>query len=152
MKITKSGEYGLTALVTLASNFESQKMVSLREIAESNKLSIKFLEQVMMALKRAHLVTSVKGKQGGYLLARAPKEITLGEIIRAIDGPLAPMMNAREIRKKIERKDRQSGLYMVMLDVRNAISEILDKKTLEDVLEKSMEAAWSDPSSSMYYI
>ncbi len=152
MKITKKGEYALRLLLILAASHEQKKPLTLHEITEKEDMPIKFLEQIMMPLKRARIVRSEKGRHGGYALSRSPKEITLGEIIRVIDGPLAPMLTATEIEKRIRNNDPHAGLYMTLLDVRNAIAEILDKKTLADVLEKSLELAWSEPSKQMYYI
>ncbi len=152
MKITKRGEYAFKIMMSLAKDQMLDRPLTLREISAGEKLPLKFLEQIMILLRRAELVESSMGSHGGYKLARPANEITLGEIIRSVDGPLAPVMNAREIKRKIDRRDRHSGLYLVLMDVRNAIAEILDKKTLADVLERSMEAQWSDPASSMYYI
>ncbi len=151
MKITKKGEYALKALLCLVEVYP-HKTRSLREIAQREKLPLKFLEQIMMILKRHGIVQSTKGKLGGYCLAEPPAEITLGKIIRAVEGPLAPIANAEEIQKSIHRDERHAGLYLALLEVRNAISEILDKTTLEDIYEKSLELMRSKPTYSMYYI
>lgn len=147
MKITKRGEYALRTLLVLAANHERGTVYSLHQIAEKENLPVKFLEQIMMILKRAHFVTSTKGKHGGYLLARSPKEITLGEIIRTVDGPLSPFLTAQEIEGRIKSSEH-AGLYATFLDVRNAISQILDKTTLADILDKSAQFT----SGPMYYI
>ena len=152
MKITKKGEYALRTLLVLASIYEEGKTLSLHEIAETENLPIKFLEQIMMTLKRARFVQSAKGKRGGYFLSRPPKEITLGEIIRAVEGPLAPFLTAKEIEERIQNTNRNGGLYEAFLDVRNAIADILDKKTLADVLERSYELSLSNSAQPMYYI
>lgn len=151
MKITKRGEYALRALMALALVYE-QKTLSLREISVKEGLPVKFLEQIMTVLKRAGFVQSLKGKHGGYSLSRSPKEITLGQVIRAVDGPLAPIGTASGIRKQIEKRDRHVGLYVTFLEVRDAIAEILDRTTLADIYEKSLELAHSDPLHQMYYI
>jgi Rrf2 family protein len=151
MKLTKRGEYGLRALLALAL-FYGQKTLSLREISLQEKLPVKFLEQIMMTLKRSGFVESVKGKHGGYSLARRPEEITAGEVIRAVDGPLAPVITASEIEKRIRREDRHTGLYSVLLDVRNAISEILDHKSLADICTRSLELSRFKSTRQMYYI
>lgn len=151
MKITKRGEYALQTLLALSFVY-GERTLSLREISEQEDLPVKFLEQIMMLLRRAGLVESTKGKHGGYTLARPPKAITLGEIIRTVDGPLAPIATAAHIQKCIEKSDRQAGLYCFLLDVRNAVAEILDKRTLADVCEKSLELARSKPAHQMYYI
>ena len=152
MKLTKRGEYGLRALLAL-SMVHGKKTLSLREISFRERLPVKFLEQIMMTLKRARLVESVKGKHGGYSLARAPEKITLGEVIRVVDGPLAPIATAEEIKRRIQRDDCHPGLYSVLLDVRNAISEILDHKSLADICTKSLELSHSRGTTrQMYYI
>jgi len=110
------------------------------------------MEQIMMVLKGNRLVDSVKGKHGGYSLSRPPEEIMVGEVIRAVDGPLAPMMTAKEIEKMIQKDDHHPGLYAILLDVRNAISEILDHKSLADICTRSLELARSKPTRQMYYI
>ncbi len=152
MKITKKGEYALRTLLVLASTYEKGKTLSLHEIAEKENLPVKFLEQIMMILKRARFVQSTKGKHGGYFLSRPPKEITLGEIIRAVEGPLAPFLSAKEIEDRIQNTSRNGGLYETFLDVRNAIAGILDKRTLADVLERSNELSLSSAAQPMYYI
>jgi len=151
MKITKRGEYALRALLALALVYD-QRTLSLREISEQEELPLKFLEQIMMVLKRNDLVQSVKGKHGGYSLSRFPETVMLGEVSRAVEGPLAPIANAREIERRIQRDARHPGLYSALLDVRNAISEILDHKSLADICAKSFELARSQPQRQMYYI
>ena len=151
MKITKKGEYALRALLDLSFIY-NERTLNLREIAKQEKIPHKFLEQIMMLLKKTGFVQSVQGKYGGYLLARPPKHITLGEIIRAVEGPLSPIGTAAEIKKKIQSQSQHSGLYFIFLEVRNAISEILDKKTLADVCDKSLELTGSKSPYQMYYI
>lgn len=151
MKLTKRGEYGLKTLLALA-RVHGQKTLSLREISRREDLPIKFLEQIMMVLKRGGFVTSLKGKHGGYSLSKPPEAILLGEVIRAVDGPLAPMENAAEIKKRIQQDEYHPGLYSVLLDVRNAISEILDHKSLADICKCSEEITRSKPARQMYYI
>jgi Rrf2 family protein len=151
MKITKKGEYGLRAILALACVY-GERTLTLRELSSREKLPLKFLEQIMMILKKNNLVTSIQGKFGGYSLARPPQEITLGEAIRAIEGPLAPMMSGRELEKRIQRGDRHAGLFAALFEVRNAISDVLDKKTLADICELSLEIARSKSHAEMYYI
>ena len=152
MKITKKGEYALRALIVLASAFENKETLTLRQISERDELPFKFLEQIMIGLKGAKLVQSMKGKHGGYALSRNPKEITLGEIIRVVDGPLAPILSAEEMEHRIETDGKHAGLYSILLDVRNAISKILDKRTLADILEITLERASAKRGTQMYYI
>lgn len=151
MKITKRGEYALRTLLALCFVY-GQKTLSLREISIHEKLPVKFLEQIMMVLRRNNFVQSTKGKHGGYALARPPQEITLGEVIRAVDGPLAPLASAKEIERKIQQEGHHPGLYSILLDVRNAISDILDHKSLADICTRSRELCHSTGERQMYYI
>ena len=151
MKITKKGEYALKAVIALSFAY-GKRTLSLREISEEEKLPYKFLEQIMTILKKAAIVQSLKGKQGGYSLSKSPKEMMLGEIIRAVEGPLSPLGTAEEIKGRIQKDERHAGLYMALLDVRNAIAEILDRQTLADICEKSLELASSRSAYQMYYI
>ena len=152
MKLTKKGEYSLKALLALASVYEQKKVLALKDIARQENISFKFLEQIMMMLKHAGFVESIMGKHGGYRLAHPPKEISLGEIIRAVEGPLAPLGTAAQIQKKIEKGESHPGLYCLLLEVRDAISNVLDQKTLADVCELSNEMMTSKSKSNMYYI
>lgn len=152
MKITKRGEYALRTLLVLASNYEQGRTYSLHQIAEAENLPVKFLEQIMTILKRADFVKSSKGKNGGYILARSPKDISLGEIIRAVDGPLSPFLTAKEIEERLQQSSNHAGLYSAFLDVRNAVAKIMDKTTLSDVLEKSRTLSLAKQSEVMYEI
>jgi len=151
MKITKKGEYALKTLLALASVYE-ERTLSLREIAKEEKIPYKFLEQIMILLKRTRFIKSTQGKFGGYALARPPKEITLGEIIRAVEGPLSPLGTVAEIKRKIQSEERCPGLYQTFLEVRDAIAEILDQKTLAEICEKSCQLTGAKSPYQMYYI
>ena len=151
MKITKRGEYAIKTLLALAFTY-GERTVNLREIARQEKIPYKFLEQIMILLKKAELIQSVQGKHGGYSLSRSPKEITLGQVIRMIEGPLSPIGTATEIRKRIQNESHYPALYVAFLEVRDAIADILDKKTLAEVCEKSLELSGSKSPYQMYYI
>jgi Rrf2 family protein len=144
MRLSKRGEYGLRAMISLA---EAQKdsptgMVQIKEISAREQIPAKFLEQILLALKNAGLVHSKMGVGGGYYLARLPKDITLGQIVRTLDGPLAPIKCVSQMAyEPCGCPDEATcGLRMVMGDVRNAIANILDKTTLAGVM-KRVEAA-----------
>ena len=116
------------------------------EIAESEQLPVKFLEQIFQKLKEAGMVASVRGKFGGYRLARPASHITIGEVIRLIDGPLAPIgcVSMSAYQKCTCPDEAHCGLRMLMLDVRNAISGILDRYTLADVVAVAVRRMWRD--------
>jgi Rrf2 family protein len=139
MRISKKGLYALEAMIALTKNYPARP-TKIHEIAESDKIPEKFLESILLDLKTARLVDSVRGARGGYLLRRAPSKMFLGEIIRTIDGPLAPMGDAETLRRLVKRDKRHSALYQVLLDVRNAASGILDHTSLADLTGDSGKA------------
>ena len=142
MKLSKRGEYGLKALIDLAASGPGTRAIQIKEIAAREQIPAKFLEQILLALKNAGLVQSRAGAGGGYHLARAPEEITLGQIVRVLDGPLAPIRCVSKMAyERCVCPDQETcGLRLVMLDVRNAIADILDHTTLADVMAR-MERA-----------
>src|SRR6202049_30786 len=100
MKISQKGLYALQAMMMLARKYQ-QGAIRIRDIAYEENLPEKFLELILLELKNARMVESVRGAKGGYRLRRAPSEIRLSEIIRLIDGPLAPFGDADQIRRLI---------------------------------------------------
>jgi Rrf2 family protein len=113
-------------------------MVQIKEIAQREQISAKFLEQILLTLKNAGLLHSKMGVGGGYYLARPPKEITLGQIFRILDGPVAPIKCVSQMAyEPCGCPDEETcGLRLVMGDVRNAIAEILDNTSLADVTSR----------------
>lgn len=142
MKISKRGEYGLRAMIDLADWTSGSDVIQIKDIAARAKIPIKFLEQILLALKNAGLLQSRMGIGGGYYLARPPGEITLGQIVRTLDGPLAPVRCVSKMAyEPCGCPDEQTcGLRIVMLDVRNAIAGILDNTTLADVITRAQQA------------
>jgi Rrf2 family protein len=138
MKLSKRGEYGMRAMIDLAAYEAESKIVSIKEIADHENISVKFLEQILLTLKNAGLLHSKMGVGGGYYLAKSPHDITLGQVERILDGPLAPIRCVSQTAyEPCACPDEKScGLRIVMLDVRNAIANILDKTTLADILKR----------------
>src|SRR5277367_6393868 len=132
MQISQKGLYALKALVHLAGRYPSGA-IKIRQIAADEQLPEKFLELILLELKHARIVESVRGANGGYRLKRAPSSIFLGEIIRTIDGPLAPFGDAEGLRRLVEQDKKHSALFRVFLAVRNAASDILDHTSLADI-------------------
>jgi len=122
----------MQALIVLARRYPGD-VVKIRDIAQEEQLPEKFLEAILRDLKRARFVTSVRGANGGYQLKRAPEKIFLGEVLRTIDGPLAPFEDAESLRERIKSDDRHRSLFRVLLEVRNATARILDHTCLADV-------------------
>ncbi len=134
MKLSKRGEYGLRALQYLAARYGDES-VSNKELAERNNIPYRFLEQILIMLKHAHIVRSHKGPQGGYALARPPDQITLAEVVRLLDGPLAPIPCASETAfEPCGCPDMNTcGLRRVMKRVRNVVAEMMENTTLADL-------------------
>ena len=138
MKLSKRGEYALRSLINLGIAAKvGRRIVRVTELAKAEDLPIKFLEQVMQQLREAGYVASERGKHGGYRLAQPATKITIGAIVRLIDGPLAPIGCVSQTAYEPCNcpDEAHCGLRMLMLDVRNAIAAILDRYSLADVVE-----------------
>jgi len=153
MRLSKRGEYGLRAMIELATQLRLREeqgngngngivVVQIKDIAERQRIPAKFLEQILLTLKNSGLLHSRMGVGGGYYLARPANEISLGHIVRVLDGPLAPIGCVSQMAYESCGcpDERSCGLRLVMLDVRNAITNILDNTMLTDVLERVDQA------------
>jgi Rrf2 family protein len=142
MRLSKRGEYGLRAMIDLASWDHGNAVVQIKDIAEREQMPSKFLEQILLTLKNAGLVHSKMGVGGGYYLAKPADQISLGQIIRILDGPLAPVRCVSQMAyESCGCPDEQTcGLRLVMSEVRNAIVDILDGTTLADVVQRTETA------------
>ena len=140
MRLSKRGEYGLRAMIMLARpGPEGQPVVlQIREISQHEHIPAKFLEQILLSLKNAGLLHSKMGVGGGYHLAKPPDEITFGQIVRILDGPLAPVKCVSQMAYEPCGcpDEEMCGLRLVMSDVRNAIANILDGTSLADVTRR----------------
>src|SRR5713226_9383636 len=140
MKISQKGLYALQALMMLARHYD-QGAIKIRDIAYEEILPEKFLELILLEMKNARIVESARGAKGGYRLRRSPSEIHLSEIIRLIDGPLAPFGDAEQLRSLINRDVEHRALYQVFLEVRNAAAKILEHKSLADIVRRPGSAS-----------
>jgi Rrf2 family protein len=145
MRLSKRGEYGLRAMIRMAEFYNRDgepHLMQTKEISKIENIPVKYLEQILLAMKNAGLLNSKMGVGGGYYLARPPEEIMLGQIVRTLDGPLAPIRCVSKMAyEPCDCPDeRTCGLRMAMGDVRDAIAAILDHTSLEDIL-KRVEAA-----------
>ncbi|TLY18406.1 MAG: Rrf2 family transcriptional regulator [Nitrospirae bacterium] len=136
MKFSKKSEYALRALLELTAQYD-RALLQRQEIAKRQHIPIEFLEQILLALKNAGLLASRRGVSGGYSLIKPPDEITLGQVIRVLDGPLAPIgcVSKTAYQKCSDCPYAKKGscpIQDVMGGVRNAIAEILDNYTLKD--------------------
>jgi Rrf2 family protein len=138
MRLSKRGEYGLRAMIELATwdqEHPGEHLVQIKDLAKRQKIPAKFLEQILLSLKNAGLLQSKMGVGGGYYLARSASEISLSQIVRVLDGPLAPIRCVSQMAYEPCGcpDEKTCGLRMVMSDVRNAIAEILENTSLADV-------------------
>ncbi|MCD8084405.1 MAG: Rrf2 family transcriptional regulator [Clostridiales bacterium] len=148
MKLSMKSRYGLRALIDLSIH-SKREHGALNSISERNAISPQYLEQVFASLRKAGLVRSVKGPQGGYLLARDAKEITVASIIEALEGEyrLEPEVVPEECR----HRGGIMAIQKLLIDrVNRGMEDILNHLTLDDLEKESME--YSDYGENMYYI
>jgi Rrf2 family protein len=141
--LTRRAKYGLKAVLALARN-EGEAPMHIVDIAAGEGIPRKFLELILLDLKKHHLLRSKKGRGGGYTLARPAYAITVGEVIRALDGPLAPTscVSVNFYRPCDECADEElCGVRLVMKDVRQAVASVVDRITLADALDRVDAAA-----------
>jgi len=136
MHITYKGDYALKAILYLSLH-HNRDVITIHEIAKSLDIPVKFLEQVLLELKRGRFVNSRRGIKGGYYLSKPPKEIKMGDVIRFIDGPIEPIACASA--KKIYKgcADISKCVFKdIWRQVYDSVSDIVDNITFEDLCEK----------------
>ena len=133
MRISRKAEYALRAIVALA---RARRSCGIHEISDRENIPVKYLEQILLALRHAGMLTSKRGVGGGYTLHRAADEITVGEIIRIFDGPLAPVPCAAErpTEKCTCPEPRTCPLRLLMTRVRADLAAVLESQTIGDLL------------------
>ncbi|OLO26186.1 transcriptional regulator [Alkalihalophilus pseudofirmus] len=139
MKISTKGRYGLTIMMALAKKY-GEGPISLKSIAKDHNLSEHYLEQLIAPLRNAMLVKSVRGAYGGYMLAKEPIEITAGDIIRVLEGPISPV----EV-----LDDEEPAKRDLWIKIRDAVKDVLDNTTLQDLAEYKGEG---NQEYYMFYI
>jgi Rrf2 family cysteine metabolism transcriptional repressor len=139
MKISTKGRYGLTIMIELAKK-HGDGPTSLKTIAQANDLSEHYLEQLIAPLRNAGLVKSIRGAYGGYILADVPAKITAGDVIRVLEGPITPVEGI---------EDEEPAKRELWIRIRDAIKDVLDNTTLEDLASHSDD---SDLEGYMFYI
>jgi len=138
MKLSKRGEYALRALIDFGIAYElGRPLLKIGELVEKERLPVKFLEQILTQLRGAGYIETKRGKFGGYALAKPASKIKIGQVVRLMDGPLAPIacVSQSAYEKCTCPDEVHCGLRMLMLDVRNAIARILDRYVLGDVVD-----------------
>lgn len=133
MKISTKGRYALRLMIDLAVNYEGSP-IRIKDIAERQDISNKYLEQIIAILNKAGYVKSVRGPQGGYSLKKSPEEYTVGMILRLTEGSLAPVACVEEDETDCER---QGGCvtYLLWKKIADAVNDVVDTVTLKDLVE-----------------
>ncbi|MFS0644194.1 cysteine metabolism transcriptional regulator CymR [Siminovitchia sp. 179-K 8D1 HS] len=139
MKISTKGRYGLTIMIELGKRF-GQGPISLKSIAQAHNLSEHYLEQLAGPLRNAGLVKSIRGAYGGYILAKEPSEITAGDIIRVLEGPISPVEGI---------EDEEPAKRELWIRIRDAVKDVLDHTTVEDLANHRED---DDVEPYMFYI
>lgn len=135
MKLSKKTDYALRAIFTLVEYYESRLPIPIREIARRNDIPKRFLEHIMLDLKAKGWVESIPGTKGGYLLAKPPEQIALGEIVRHFDGILAPIGCVSLTGYERCTQESVCRFRRVMLDIRNYVAALMDQATLAKVFK-----------------
>jgi len=134
VKFSTRGRYGVQIMVDLAQHLE-QGPISLKCIAERQKLSEHYLEQLIPELRKAGLVKSIRGAQGGYILAKSPEDIYIGDVIRVLEGPIAPVECTNQSNKNCCEKTSFCVTREVWVKVRDSINDVVDSISLADLLK-----------------
>ena len=141
MRVSKRGEYALRSLINLGIAQElGLPLLRIGDLAKKENIPIKFLEAILLDLNRAGYLSSKRGKGGGYFIKKPMNQIKIGDVVRLIDGPLAPISCASVTAYAPCScpDEAHCGLRLLMVDVRNAIANILDNYTLADVVEVTL--------------
>lgn len=141
MKITYKGDYALKAMLELSIRYieEGGQIVSINELAKIGDMPTKFLEQILLMLRRGGFVKSRRGIRGGFLLARHPREITVGQVIRFVDGPIEPISCVENEHYKGCKDVKCCMFRSIWKDVSNAISVVVDTVTFEELVMRYKE-------------
>jgi Rrf2 family cysteine metabolism transcriptional repressor len=142
MKISTKGRYGLTIMMELAAKF-GEGPISLKSIAEKNTLSEHYLEQLIAPLRNAGYVKSIRGAYGGYILSKSPSDITTGDVIRILEGPISPVDFTEE--DDPAKRD-------LWLRIRDSIADVMDSTTLEHLINYKAEDQVENKEGYMFYI
>ena len=135
MKLSTKGEYASRAMLELSLRYGGPPL-HIREISQAQRIPRRFLEQILLMLKRAGYLKSDKGKHGGYYLAKPPSAITVAEVIRVMDGPLAPIACVSVISHKSCPMEDVCSLRLLWKSVRDVVAEMMEKATFAELVEK----------------
>lgn len=138
MKLSKKSDYALRAMIYLSMKYQ-KGAVQIKEISSSERIPQKFLENILLTLRKSGILISKMGLKGGYELARSPDLITLGEVIRALDGAIAPVDCVSKISYRPCAEEVNCVVRSVMMEIRNAITGVLDTITFADMCKRAKD-------------
>ncbi|HEV8674967.1 MAG TPA: Rrf2 family transcriptional regulator [Methylomirabilota bacterium] len=147
MRISAKGEYAIRAMLDLALH-QGQGLIPIQDVARRQGIPQRYLEQVLLLLKRAGFLASKRGSTGGYRLVRPPGEISVGDVLRVIEGSLTPLEVAG--RAPRERRDGGRDLAELWQAMADAVATVIDRTTFEELAERA--AARRSPGRTMYHI
>ncbi len=150
MKLSKKSDYALRAMIYLSMNYQ-RGTVQIKEISTKERIPQKFLENILLTLRKVGILNSKMGLKGGYELARSPDLITLGQVIRALDGALAPVDCVSQISYKPCAEEVTCVIRSVMMDVRNAITDVLDTMTFADMCKRAKDSLEKKGTNALTY-
>lgn len=149
MRLSTKGRYGVKAMVDLALH-SSEGQVALKNIAERQDISENYLEQLFATLRKAGLVKSIRGAQGGYVLSQNPQNITVGAILRALEGSLAPVDCVVETDPVRCNRSEKCVTKLIWEKIRDTVNDVVDSITLADLVEEHMKTCSKDESYIFY--
>ena len=136
MKLTTKSEYACLALIDLAENYRKSSFVKIKDIAKRKAMPQKYLEQILMILNRAGYVRSERGLRGGYILAKPAKKISVAEIIRLMDGAIAPVESVSKYFYAHTPIEKSRGLMKLFREIRDYTANKLEKTNFADLITK----------------
>jgi Rrf2 family cysteine metabolism transcriptional repressor len=151
MKITYKGDYALKTILDLAYVFDSNRVVPLIDIAKRQNIPVNYLEQIMLKLKGSGFLNSKRGIGGGFFLTKSPKEITIGDIVRVMEGPIEPIACGKKNHDASCGEEEQCVFREIWMKVTENISSVVDRLTFEDIMKRNDELKKQN-QDYMYYI
>jgi Rrf2 family transcriptional regulator, cysteine metabolism repressor len=150
MRVSAKGEYAIRAVLDLAMNYRDgeRALVPIQDVARRQAIPQRYLEQVLLLLKRAGFLASKRGSTGGYHLARPPDAVSVGDVLRVVEGSLTPVEVAQ--RPPRGRRDAGRDLAELWQEVADAIAGVIDRTTFAELAERA--ASRRSPNRSMYHI
>ena len=137
MRLSSKGEYATRAILELARRYKKDEPVPVDVIAKAQNIPPRFLEQILLSLRRAGFVRSRRGSRGGYVLSKPPSQISIAEVTRAIDGPLAPVACVSQLEHEDCELSETCELKCLWQELRDTISDMLERVSFQDIVDRT---------------